>query len=266
MPTPAHAPDELLRVTDLAVTLDRRVVLEHVSLTLHRGEVLTVLGPNGAGKTVLLRALLGAVRPSAGRVSWREGVRVGYVPQRVPYVRSVPLTVGEFLALRRPGPHDAAAQLAAVGLAAEVADRLVGEVSSGQFQRILVARALAADPDVLLFDEPTTGVDVGGEETIYALLSRLNTERTLAMVLVTHDLAVVHRLSSTVLCLNRTPVCTGPPHETLTPGTLRALFGTEVAYYAHEHAGHAQHAHGVSATGGPPSASGVTDDAAGRAP
>jgi zinc transport system ATP-binding protein len=111
----------------------------------------------------------------------------------------------------------------------------MGKLSSGQFQRILIAWALAGDPQVLLFDEPTAGIDIKGEETVYRLLARLNRERNLTMLIVTHDLAVVHNLSSMVLCLNRQFICYGPPTEVLTPGRLQAMYGTEIKYYQHTH-------------------------------
>ena len=216
------------------MTLESQVVLTDLSFTVRRGEVLTILGPNGAGKTVLLRALLGAA-PYEGVISWKEGARIGYVPQRLPYIKSIPLSVAEFFALRQNGAADVGMMLEAVGLGAEAATRSIGDFSSGQFQRILIAWALAKDPDVLLFDEPTAGIDIGGEETVYGLLSQLQRERNLTMLLVTHDLAVVHRLSSVVLCLNRRPVCMGPPLLTLTPENLRRLYGTEVKFYEHKH-------------------------------
>jgi zinc transport system ATP-binding protein len=227
-----HEDGTVLQVVDLKVTLEGHEVLADLSFTLHRGEIMTILGPNGAGKTVLLRALLGTL-PYEGVISWKRGARIGYVPQRLPYIRNVPLTVTDFLSLKR-APVDAGGLLAAVGLGRQLATRRIGDLSSGQFQRTLVAWALAGDPDVLLFDEPTTGIDMGGEETVYTLLGRLHRERGLAMLLVTHDLAVVHKLSSTVLCLNRQPVCQGPPVSTLTPETLQRLFGTEVALYEHK--------------------------------
>lgn len=230
----AHEDAPVLEVSGLGVTLDGEVILADLSFTLRRGEVLTVLGPNGAGKTVLLRALLGAV-PHRGGIAWAPGVRIGYVPQRLPFIRNFPLSVAEFFALRPGGASKAVTMLQAVGLGAGLGSSPIGELSSGQFQRVLIAWALARDPEVLLFDEPTAGVDIGGEETLYGLLSHLRRERHLTMVLVTHDLAVVHRLSTTVLCLNRRLVCMGPPLATLTPENLQRLYGTEVAYYEHRH-------------------------------
>jgi zinc transport system ATP-binding protein len=224
----------VLRVSDLSVVLDGVRVVDDVSFVLRRGEVLTVLGPNGAGKTVLLRALLGTL-PHRGTIEWKPGTRVGYVPQRLPYIRNTPLSVGELFALKPTARVDPNEALRDVGLPEGFAERRVGELSSGQFQRTLIAWALAGEPDALLFDEPTTGIDLGGEETVYGLLTRLQRERRLAMIVITHDLAVVHRLSSEVLCLNKRPICQGPPVEILTPENLRQVYGQEVTFYEHKH-------------------------------
>jgi zinc transport system ATP-binding protein len=227
-----HDDDLMLEVSDLGVTMDGRVVLEGLSFAVKQGEILTILGPNGAGKTVLLRALLGLL-PHDGTIAWKRGTRVGYVPQRLPYIRDIPVSVEDFFTLKRHDGVEVGPMLRAVGLDAQLAKQRMGDLSSGQFQRILIAWALAGEPQVLLFDEPTAGIDIGGEETVYRLLARLHRERDLTMLLVTHDLAVVYDLSSTVLCLNKVPICHGPPIEVLTPERLRQMYGAEVKYHQH---------------------------------
>jgi zinc transport system ATP-binding protein len=231
-----HDDETILEVSDLSVTLEGKHIIEDLSFSVKRGENLTILGPNGAGKTVLLRALLGTL-PHEGSIAWRKATRIGYVPQRLPYIRNIPLSVEDFFALkrRRSTTMTVAEMLRSVGLGEPMTKAPMGDLSSGQFQRILIAWAVAGDPDVLLFDEPTTGIDVGGEETVYGLLARLHRERNLTMLIVTHDLAVVHKLSSTVLCLNKRLICQGPPVDVLTPESLRRLYGTEVKYYEHRH-------------------------------
>lgn len=224
----------LLQVADVSVTLEGETLIEHISFDVHQGEIVTILGPNGAGKTVLLRTLLGAL-PHHGTIVWQKNLSIGYVPQRLPYVKEMPLSVRDFFTLKRPPPVDTGSLLEDVGLAVDIDNKRMGDLSSGQFQRILIAWALAAEPQVLLFDEPTTGIDVTGEETVYGLLSRIHAERNLTMLLITHDLAVVHKLSSTVLCLNRRLVCQGSPIDVLTPSRLHELYGTEVAWYRHRH-------------------------------
>jgi zinc transport system ATP-binding protein len=230
----AQAESAVLKVSNLRVVLEGEVALDNLTFTVTQGEILTILGPNGAGKTVLLRALLGTL-PHEGLIVWREGIRIGYVPQRLPYIRNIPMSTADFFALKTSARCDVGEMLSTVGLPPELRDKQIGDLSSGQFQRVLIAWALAGDPHVLLFDEPTTGVDVKGAETVYALLARLHRERELTMLIVTHDLAVVHRLSSAVLCLNRYAVCMGPPLTTLTPENLQRLYGSEVKFYEHKH-------------------------------
>lgn len=224
--------ETVLEVSRLDVAFEGQVVIDELSFAVKRGEILTIVGPNGAGKTVLLRTLLGVV-PHKGAIRWSKGIRIGYVPQRLPYIRDMPMSVGDFFALKRDAGAEAPEMLRAVGLdPARVNDRL-GDLSSGQFQRVLIAWALVGDPQVLLFDEPTTGIDVTGEETIYGLLARLHRERNLTMLIVTHDLSIVYEISSTVLCLSKQNVCYGPPLEVLTPENLQSIYGTRVKYYRH---------------------------------
>lgn len=229
-----HDDETMLQVSDLTVMLDKRRVIDDVSFSVKRGEIFTILGPNGAGKTVLLRTLLGLL-PYEGSIKWAEGSSLGYVPQRLPHIRDVPINVTDFFALKGNAAPRAGDLLPAVGLGADLASERMGDLSSGQFQRILIAWGLVGDPQVLLFDEPTAGIDIGGEETVYGLLGRLQRERNLTMLLVTHDLSIVYRLSCTVLCLNKRAVCQGPPEAVLTPERLQQLYGSDVAYYRHKH-------------------------------
>jgi zinc transport system ATP-binding protein len=224
----------ILKVSGLNVTIDDQRVIENLSFTVKRGDVLTILGPNGAGKTILLRTLLG-VLPHEGVIEWQKGIRIGYVPQRLPYIKDIPMSVEDFFTLKGTSGGGVREILRAVGLSGEFTSRRIGDLSSGQFQRILIAWGLVGDPQVLLFDEPTTGIDISGEETVYNLLARLHEERKLTMLIVTHDLAVVYKFSSNVLCMNKQAVCYGPPREVLTPASLQLLYGAEVKYYRHRH-------------------------------
>ena len=235
-------PDEaILTLENLSVTLDNVQILQNVSFTLKPGEALAVVGPNGAGKTVLFRALLGLV-PHTGTVNWRPGVKIGYVPQRFSVERYIPITAKEFFLLQSPSfwrPETAFIkhldhELNLVGLDSGVLRKSLGELSGGETQRLLIAWALLGHPDVLLLDEPTAGVDVGFEDTIYALLHRLQLERGTALLLISHDLNIVYRYAEQVVCLNRSVVCRGRPVEALNPAALVTLYG-ESGYYRHEH-------------------------------
>ncbi len=228
-------------------------VLEDVSLAVARGVFLGVVGPNGGGKTTLLRTALGLVRPTRGRVllfgrdvrlGWgRE--RVGYVPQRAGVDRRFPTTVEELvltgLPVRRlavsPGPAERAAAERAMREAGvwEERHRPVGRLSGGQQQRAFLARALVGEPELLLLDEPTTGVDPGGREAFFSLLRDLQRVRSLTVVMVTHDVGAVAREVTAVACLNRRLVYHGPPGGLADAGSLEQVYGMPVHVVRHDH-------------------------------
>jgi len=221
----------ILKVKNLNVRLEKEEIIKDLSFEIKQGDVLTVLGPNGAGKTILLKTLLG-ILPYKGEIKWEKEVKIGYVPQRLPFIKETPMSVEEFFELKRASRKEIREILNSVGFGSAL-NKKIGELSSGQFQRILVAWALVRNPDVLLFDEPTTGIDIGGEETIYGLLAKLKKEKDLTILLVTHDLSVVYKFSNSVICLNKCPICQGSPKEVLIPEILRKLYGEEVKFYEH---------------------------------
>ena len=223
----------MLKVEKLRVVLDGETIIKDLSFEVKEGDVITILGPNGAGKTVLLKTLLG-IFPYQGKIKWNPKARIGYVPQRLPFIKNFPMSVEEFFGLKGISKEDTIKLLNSVGLKGML-KKCIGELSSGQFQRVLVAWALAKNPNVLLFDEPTTGIDVRGEETIYSLLARMKKKKKLTMLLVTHDLSVVYKFSNYVICLNKYPICRGPPRKILTPKMLERLYGEEVKFYTHKH-------------------------------
>ncbi len=231
----------VLTVQDLGVTLEGQAVLQNVSFTLKQGEAFAVIGPNGAGKTVLFRALLGLL-PHTGVVEWNPDVRIGYVPQRFSIERSAPVSALEFFLLQAPSFWKPGAaflkrleqELHSMGLDRRVLKKGLGELSGGETQRVLIASALMQEPSVLLLDEPTAAVDAGFEETVYALLHRVQMERGTALLLISHDLSVVYRYAQRVLCLNKTVICQGPPLDALSPQSLATLYG-EASVYHHEH-------------------------------
>jgi zinc transport system ATP-binding protein len=224
----------ILRVENLKVRLEDELIISDLSFEVKRGEVLTILGPNGAGKTVLLKTLLG-IFPFEGKVEWEKGIKIGYVPQRVPFVKDFPISIEEFFKLKTKNENEIKEVLKLVGFEENFLKKNLGELSSGQYQRILVAFALIGGSNVLLFDEPTTGIDIYGKETIYQLLEKLKKEKNLTIILVTHDLNVVFKFSDYVICLNKCPLCQGRPKETVTPENLSKLYGQEIKFYEHYH-------------------------------
>lgn len=232
----------LVEVAGLGVTLGGRHVLDRVDLTVSPGEIVTLVGPNGAGKTTLVRAVLGLVRPAAGTVRRRPGLRVGYMPQRLAIDRTLPLTVRRFLGLWRRVPADRiAAALEEVG-ATRVADVPVQATSGGELQRVLLARALLSDPELLVLDEPDQAVDVQGQAELFARIDAVRRARGCGVLMVSHDLHTVMARTHRVVCINRHVCCSGTPEDVSRHPEFNALFGrfaAEVAVYTHRH----DHAH-----------------------
>ena len=223
----------VLKVKNLNVDLGKERILENLSFEVKEGEVLTILGPNGAGKTVLLKTLLG-ILPYKGKIEWMPKIRIGYVPQRLPFIKDIPLSVEEFFELKNVSEKEIKDILKSIGLEKDILGKKIGDLSSGQFQRILVGWALSSNPRVLLFDEPMTGIDIGGQESIYEFLAKLKKERDLTILLVTHDLSIVYKLATDCLCLNKKMLCYNIPKD-LTTERLSQLYGGEIKFYQHNH-------------------------------
>ena len=232
-------PDPLLKVSNLRIEAQHQVLLDHISFQMHKKETVAVIGPNGAGKTTLFRALLGLI-PYEGTIEWQKGITIGYVPQKLFIERDFPLTIGEFFALKGRGAPTKAEidhACALVGFGDHATQtflrKQIGVLSGGELQRILIAWACVGHPDVLLFDEPTSGVDISSEETIYGLLHKMQEKENLTVLLISHELDIVYKYATNVLCLNKKAVCFGPPKEALDKESLFALFGADVGLYRH---------------------------------
>jgi len=228
----------ILTVKNLSVNLGGEPIITDLSFGLKEGENLTIIGPNGSGKTVLLKSLLGMI-PYAGNVAWEKGARIGYVPQKIEVDRHLPLSSKTLLQAKAnilKIPHSEIGAVAkTLGLSEKVLEEPIGHLSGGQFQKCLIAYALIGKPNVLLFDEPTASIAQLEEEQIYELLHRLQDEYSLTLVLVSHDLSLVYRYATNVLCLNKRGLCFGAPAEVLTPQILEKLYGAPHRYYHHLH-------------------------------
>jgi len=230
--------DSLIEAKGLDVRLGGRQVLRRVDFRIDPGEIVTLIGPNASGKSTLLRALIGAVPPSVGTVVRKPGLKIGYVPQRLGLDAAMPMTVARFLSLPRRRGEVAVSDLLARTGAEGLENRQMVTLSGGQFQRVLLARAVAGAPELLILDEPTQGLDQSAIATFYALIETLNREIGCAVLMVSHELHVVMRASDRVICLNGHVCCEGAPIEVSTDPAYRALFGdtaASLALYRHRH-------------------------------
>ncbi len=224
-----------------------REVLHDVSLSIRAGEIVTLVGPNGAGKTTLLKILLGLEKPQHGTVEQAPGLRIGYVPQHFNPQPSLPMTARGFLQLYAPNADDRIDVLAEQLDVLEVLDSPLTALSGGESRRLLLARALLHQPQLLVLDEPTQGVDVAGQGDLYRLLKRLSAEQGFAVLMVSHDLYVVMASTERVICLNHHICCEGAPSAVGNEPAFRQLFGEDLsrqlAMYHHHH-DHAHDMHG----------------------
>ena len=189
-----------------------------------------------AGRRFFFQALIGSI-PAAGTIRWAPNVQIGYVPQKLDLERDVPITGMDFLQARSKLPQGSSAEISRildlVGISKDVSERTIGTLSGGQFQRLLVAFALLGNPSVLLLDEPTAGIDEPGQQRLNELIHRLQEEQGLTVLFISHELTVVYRYATNVLCLGRKRVCFGPPRTILTPDLLTEIYGTPVDYHVH---------------------------------
>ncbi len=244
-PTNNQGGPPAIAVKDCTVAYGANVVLEGISFEIAQGQVAAVIGPNGSGKTTLIKAILGLIPVRSGEIrvfgKHFHAVRdlVGYAPQRFDFDRSFPITVGEFMNLARH-PHSPASRVAEkikeVGLAAQTVRVQLGTLSGGQLQRVLIAQAILNNPQILILDEPASGIDIAGEATFQELIAHLNQEYGTTVLMISHDIAMVSRLVDNVICVNRQMLCYGPPKEALTARKIDELFGPAVELY--EHPGH----------------------------
>jgi zinc transport system ATP-binding protein len=217
--------DYILKVTNLKVEIQNQIILENLTFKVKRGTALAIVGPNGAGKTMLFRTLL-HLTPYTGKIEWEEKVKIGYVPQNVS-VKDIPISVKEFLSYKDSADVEGA--LAAVRLDdPAIPDKTLAVLSGGQMRRVLIAWALLDNPNVLLFDEPTVGVDVGGEESVFSMLSELKKKRNITMLLITHDVHLVKEYTDQLLGLNKCLTFFGDSQQIVEPSLQQKIYGETV--------------------------------------
>ena len=245
--------ENIVEVTDISFAYEKNEVLKNITFAVHKGDYLGLVGPNGAGKTTLLRIILGLLKPSSGNIklfgediekfsSWH---RIGYVPQKATnFDARFPLTVYDVVRMGgykkifslknttdREQTEDA---LRAAGMW-EYKDRLIGDLSGGQQQRVFIARALAAQPEIIFLDEPTTGVDSKSQDDFYNLLRTLNHERGITLVLISHDIERITEEAMHIGCVDQTLVCHSTPKEFLEESQSKRLFGQTIKVMTHHH-------------------------------
>lgn len=236
----------LVSLDQVCVSFAGKTTLDNISLSLLPGQIVTLIGPNGAGKTTLVRTVLGLLSPDSGSVRRHHRLRIGYMPQKLQLDPSLPLSVLRFLQLvPKVDREKARVALSEVG-AEHVLERPLQHVSGGELQRVLLARALLREPNLLVLDEPVQGVDVAGQAELYRLISQLRDRLGCAVLMVSHDLHLVMSATDQVICLNQHVCCSGHPEQVTGDPAFLELFGQDapsIAVYHHHH-DHSHDLHG----------------------
>lgn len=214
----------MLRISNLNVASPNETILDDISFEIKRGATLAIVGPNGAGKSTLFRAILHMI-PYTGKIEWTEKVKIGYVPQRLS-VSDIPISVKEFLSFKNPSNVENALNL--VGLDRNVLNKTMGILSGGQLQRVLIAWAIIDEPNVLLFDEPTAGVDIDSEEAIYKMINKLKSKNEITVLLISHDLHIIRDYSDYMLALNKCLTFFGESKSIMDPELQKMIYGEPV--------------------------------------
>lgn len=229
----------LLSLTNAGIRRAGRWIVNNISVSVRKNEIVTMIGPNGAGKSTVAKMLLGVIKPDRGEAAQMKGVRIGYVPQTIKIDWSLPLSVARFMALtQRLKMNEMLTALGRTG-----ADHLIHshmrDLSGGEMQRVMLARAIALKPDILVLDEPVQGVDFAGQIALYNLIKSLRSELGCAIFIISHDLNIVMAGTDRVICLNGHVCCQGTPTMVKATREFQSLFGKEAAethaVYSHHH-------------------------------
>lgn len=233
---------ELIKGTNISHSFGQREILSKVNITIRKGEVVTIIGPNGSGKSTLIKILLGLFKPTSGKVKAKKSINIGYMPQHLTIDQVLPITVERFLKLRANKSNLDDEQLTAIYEKASITHLLelpMATLSGGEKQRVLLARALSQNPDVLVLDEPLQGMDLRGQAEFYEFIETVRKENKLAVVLISHDLHMVMANTDHVVCMNRHVCCEGHPEDVSQHPEYLALFGKpeleNIALYKHHH-------------------------------
>jgi len=235
----------LLKAEHVSLKFNQRQILDDVSLSIKAGEIVTLIGPNGSGKTSLVKVLLGLSPIGQGKLQRKEGLIIGYMPQKLHIDAILPMSVKRFLSMGIKASSDEMQQVSSVTGAEKLLDQPVQSVSGGEFQRVLLTRALLRKPDLLVLDEPAQGVDINGQQQLYQLISKIRDDYGCGVLMVSHDLHLVMEATDQVLCLNTHICCSGHPEAVSKHPEYLKLFGSSLdgmAVYTHRH----NHSHDLS--------------------
>jgi zinc transport system ATP-binding protein len=219
----------LITASNISVYKNEKAILENIDIKINKKDFISIIGPNGAGKTMLLKCLMGFYKPDVGQIERKKSLKIGYMPQNINIVNTMPITVKNFITLRKKFDEFSFKQVVSETQTSALVNKQLSILSGGEMQRVLLARSLLNNPELLILDEPAQNLDISGQMSFYKLLQSIYTNRDLSILMVSHDLHLVMVSTKSVLCLSNHVCCSGKPQQIAEDPEFISMFGKDMA-------------------------------------
>ena len=229
----------LISANNISVIRNQKAILKNIDIQINKNDFITIIGPNGAGKSMLLKCLMGFYKPDKGTIIKKENLKIGYMPQSTNIINTMPINVKSFVTLRKKYDQVSLKQVVIETKIGEIIDKQISILSGGEMQRVLLARSLLNNPELIILDEPAQNLDIAGQMNFYELLQSIYSKRKLSILMVSHDLHLVMVSTKKVLCLSNHICCSGKPQQIAQDPEFISMFGKDMAnmmaVYQHNH-------------------------------
>ena len=237
----------LISAKNVSVLKHQKSILDNIDIQINKNDFITIIGPNGAGKTMLLKCLMGFYKPTSGRIERKEKLKIGYMPQSISIINTMPITVKDFITVRKEYDDISLNKVIIEVSIGEIVNKQLSVLSGGEMQRVLLARSLLNNPDLLILDEPAQNLDISGQLNFYKLIQEIYSKRDISILMVSHDLHLVMVSTKKVLCLYKHICCSGAPQQIAKDPEFLSMFGKDMAnmmsIYQHSHDHNHDHNH-----------------------
>jgi len=229
----------LISAKNVSVLKNQKSILENIDIQINKKDFITIVGPNGAGKTMLLKCLMGFYKPTSGMIERKEKLKIGYMPQSINVINTMPMTVKGFITVKKKYDDVSLHKVITEVNLGEIVNKQLSVLSGGEMQRVLLARSLLNNPDLLILDEPAQNLDISGQLNFYKLIQEIYSKRDISILMVSHDLHLVMVSTKKVLCLYKHICCSGAPQQIAKDPEFLSMFGKDMAnmmsIYQHSH-------------------------------
>ena len=219
----------LISATNVSVLKNQKSILKNIDVKINKNDFITIIGPNGAGKTMLLKCLMGFYKPNFGEIQKKDKLKIGYMPQSINIINTMPMMVKNFITVRKKYDDISFKQVISEVDISQLVNKQLSVLSGGEMQRVLLARSLLNNPDLLVLDEPAQNLDISGQLSFYKLIQEIYSKRSISILMVSHDLHLVMVSTKKVLCLSNHICCSGKPQQVAKDPEFISMFGKDMA-------------------------------------